>query len=124
MLKRFRCVQICLKAVVVFHLERLLYSMKTTAAPETIVFWIRTGAKPFSSCAVDGSSSMYTRLFIKMLSHTPFIVGHHFKSLLCPYDVIPVAQTSETTRGIYMMTTIAACRGEHSRRCPIRKSQS
>ena len=51
MLKRSRCVQICHKAVV-FHRERLLYSMKTTA-PEMIVSWIRTGAKPFTSWAVD-----------------------------------------------------------------------
>ena len=47
---------ICLKAVV-FHRERLLYPMKTAAAPEMIVSWIRMGAKPFSSCALDGSSS-------------------------------------------------------------------
>ena len=66
-----------------FHRERLLYSMKTTA-PEMIVFWIRTGEKSFSSCAGDGSSSMYTRLFKKKLSHMPFTVGRHFKSPLCP----------------------------------------
>ena len=57
MLKTFMFVQICFKAVV-FHRERLLYSMKTTA-PKLANFFIRTSAKTFRNCAVDGSSSKY-----------------------------------------------------------------
>ena len=92
MLKKFKCVLIFLTAAV-FHRDSLLYSIKTTA-PEMATFFIRPGAKPFSSCAVDGSSAVYKRLFINKLSHTHFMTGHHFKSLICPYDVTPVARIS------------------------------
>ena len=73
----------CYTADLVFHRDRLLYSLKTIV-PEMAIFWIRTGAKPLSRgcAAVDGSSSMYKRLFINKLSHTPFMTGHHFKSLI------------------------------------------